>query len=390
MSWRVFDQRPYLIHRDFEPEHAAALRANELCFLRRQHRCEKVFGASKSCFVACPTDDSLEPLLALLEAKLATHGIETVVAVKERAYGQDIVCTKICGRIIESRFCVVILDETDKRGVSVANPNVYYEYGLMTALRKNVIPLQRDGMPLAFNIQSQDTIKYTPKNMAGELERAIRDAISDTEPGQQTKEPNAKVSARSILRRLELAGYVEAGRDHKASAATQDTQFITFISNKHGYLFLAKVDDEREAQLYLDDLQVLVYRINEMRKQAEAEIAARPYKIGSTKRKITMLKKKEQPFGTRIFELERELLSIENSTPALKRRFTNISRARLGFISLQDVDSTQLTHATEVAVTGTPIQHVWNTGNILRLDKVDINLSSPTPSCTVATVSNNE
>jgi len=132
--------------------------------------------------------------------------------VKERAYGQDIVCTKICGRIIESRFCVVILDEVDRDGVNIANPNVYYEYGLMTALRKHVIPLQRDGMSLAFNIQSQDTVKYNARNMADELERAIRDAIAQTEPGHHRGETDVPVGTRGIRRRLELAGYVAAER----------------------------------------------------------------------------------------------------------------------------------------------------------------------------------
>jgi len=60
MPWRDYDPRPYLMRAGFEPERTAPLRANDICFMRRQHRCDKVFGASKSCFVACPTDDALE------------------------------------------------------------------------------------------------------------------------------------------------------------------------------------------------------------------------------------------------------------------------------------------------------------------------------------------
>jgi hypothetical protein len=127
------------------------------------HNCGKIFGASKSCFIACPTDEELEPILELMSEKLTKMGVEPVIAVKERAYGQDIFCTKICGKIIESRFCAVFLDDTIINKQNIPNPNVYYEYGLMTSLRKHIIPLQKDSLKLAFNIQSYDTIIPTIK-----------------------------------------------------------------------------------------------------------------------------------------------------------------------------------------------------------------------------------
>jgi len=138
---------------------------NEQCFIRKEHKCGKFFGASKSCFIACPTDDKIETILELMSEKLMKVGIEPIIAVKERAYGQDIFCTKICGKIIESKFCIVILDDAVRENGNIPNPNVYYEYGLMTSLRKHIIPLQRDDLHLAFNIQSYDTIKYNNKNI---------------------------------------------------------------------------------------------------------------------------------------------------------------------------------------------------------------------------------
>jgi len=85
-----------------------SFRLNEYCFIRKGHKCGKNFGASKSCFIACPENDELETVIALIMEKLTKEGYEPIVAVKERAYGQDIFCTKICGKIIESRFCIVI------------------------------------------------------------------------------------------------------------------------------------------------------------------------------------------------------------------------------------------------------------------------------------------
>ena len=81
-----------------------------------------------------------------MSEKLAKVGVEPIIAVKERAYGQDIFCTKICGKIIESRFCIVILDDTIEAEKNIPNPNVYYEYGLMTSLRKHIIPLQKEDL----------------------------------------------------------------------------------------------------------------------------------------------------------------------------------------------------------------------------------------------------
>ena len=58
---------------------------NERCFIRKEHECGKMFGPSKSCFIACPTDDDLEAILGLMSEKLSKVGIEPIVAVKERA-----------------------------------------------------------------------------------------------------------------------------------------------------------------------------------------------------------------------------------------------------------------------------------------------------------------
>src|SRR5574337_706789 len=106
MSWRTFDY-PFMYDAKVQScSRIGSSALNEQCFIRKQHKCGKMYGASKSCFIACPTDDDLEPILELMSEKLTKLGIEPIIAVKERAYGQDIFCTKICGKIIESRFCI--------------------------------------------------------------------------------------------------------------------------------------------------------------------------------------------------------------------------------------------------------------------------------------------
>ena len=136
--------------------------------------------------------------MELFSEKLAKVGIETIIAVKERAYGQDIFCTKICGKIIESKFCVTILDDSIVGGKNIPNPNVYYEYGLMTSLGKHIIPLQKEDLKLAFNIQSYDTIKYNFRNIGTELDRAIKDAIRITE-SRDKEDEKAPFGCKSIV-----------------------------------------------------------------------------------------------------------------------------------------------------------------------------------------------
>ncbi len=58
----------------------------------------------------------------------------------------------------------------------------------MTSLRKHIIPLQKDKLKLAFNIQSYDTIKYTDSNISSEIDRAIKDASSAAHTGDLSEE----------------------------------------------------------------------------------------------------------------------------------------------------------------------------------------------------------
>jgi hypothetical protein len=238
-----------------------------------------------------------------MSEKLSRAGIEPIIAVKERAYGQDIFCTKICGKIIESRFCIVILDDSIRDDTNIPNPNVYYEYGLMTALRKHIIPLQKDDLILAFNIQSYDTIKYNNRNVTNELDRAIKDAIKLTETikSERTNEP---MNDKFILRRMELAGLEAKDERWVLSDAIDDTGLKGFGHHEKGfYAYVGKVDDEKDAQTYIDDLSVVIYRtekkikslqdnLNKLEKQQEVTEHEIEYKFESRKERIEDLKDK--------------------------------------------------------------------------------------------------
>lgn len=265
MSWQHYPYYYPFASSDTVKSFPEALKRNEQCFIRKEHKCDKIFGASKSCFIACPTDDDIEPILELMSEKLAKIGVEPIIAVKERAYGQDIFCTKICGKIIESKFCIVILDDTIQDKANIPNPNVYYEYGLMTSIRKHIIPLQKDGLDLAFNIQSYDTIKYTSKNIGSELDRAIKDAVRITERQQKETDINV-LSDKTILRKMEMAGFtIKEDDEWTLHNSIEDTKFKGFINKDEGfYSLLGKIDDVADIQTYVEDLDVVTHRIEKL------------------------------------------------------------------------------------------------------------------------------
>jgi hypothetical protein len=248
---------------------------SEQCFIRKEHKCGKIFGASKSCFIACPNNDDLQPILELMSEKLTKVGIEPVIAVKERAYGQDIFCTKICGKIIESRFCIVILDDTIGKNQNIPNPNVYYEYGLMTSLRKHIIPLQKDDLNLAFNIQSYDTIKYNARNISSELDRAFKDAIRITEGGDKKdqKDLHGFLPTKTLLHKMELSGFEIKKESWILNSAISDTDFKGFGQHAKGfYVYLGKIDENNEFQTYLEDTNVVLYRTEKKYEEIEKEL----------------------------------------------------------------------------------------------------------------------
>lgn len=323
---------------------ADSLPYNEQCFIRKDHKCGKLFGASKSCFIACPTDDELEPILELMSEKLSKVGIEPIIAVKERAYGQDIFCTKICGKIIESRFCIVILDDTIDGGKNIPNPNVYYEYGLMTSLRKHIIPLQRENLDLAFNIQSYDTIKYTSRNVAAELDRAIKDAIRLTE-AKEKDDRKESLPEKALLRRLELAGLDVRDHEWILYEAISDTNFKGFGHyDRHFYLYLGRIDEETEFQDHLEDLGVVLYRTEKKVGELKQNQASNTKKKRRVTEDLRKLETETTPSGrpvptSRRVPFERELKHINNNIEQTKSKLSLMSTIYVGFFINPTIDA---------------------------------------------------
>ena len=335
MGWKEgMGMLPFLSSVEALQHPVRQFKVNERCFIRKEHKCGKIFGASKSCFIACPDEEELGPILELFTEKLAKVGIETIIAVKERAYGQDIFCTKICGKIIESKFCVTILDDAIVDGKNIPNPNVYYEYGLMTSLGKHIIPLQKEDLKLAFNIQSYDTIKYNFGNIATELDRAIKDAIKITKPEDREDTKAEGLPEKFILRNLELSGLELRDSDWILDDAINDTGFKGFGQyDKRFYVYLGKLDDQEEMQTYLDDLNIVLYRTEKKFEELEGDIQELEKQIEDFESDVSKPRTGEFP-SRRAFQLRtKEQLEDKRSKADL------MSHIYVGFIINSEVDA---------------------------------------------------
>ncbi|MDP8237619.1 MAG: nucleotide-binding protein [Candidatus Hatepunaea meridiana] len=153
---------------------------NENCIVGLP-RCDYVFNSNRSCFIAYGFLESrLET--EILRNLLHENSIEVFEAGGNLESGKNAFCTKICSKIIVSQFCIVLLNQDDRDGIKMPNANVNMEYGLMLGFNKYIIPFQRHGELLPFNVSGLDTIKYDQSNFKEKAGEAIEQAIEQTKP----------------------------------------------------------------------------------------------------------------------------------------------------------------------------------------------------------------
>ena len=231
------------------------------------------------CFIACPDPKEVGLELEIISEKLQKEGIDPFIAVRERAYGEDIFCTKICGRIIESMFCIVLLNDakSNKSNELIPNPNVYYEYGLMTAMKKEIVPLQHSEHDLAFNIRGLETIRYTNENLVDELEKAIKKTLAIIEMTQETEqvEIESDLYTRKIFWMLESKGFTRQSRYSRDSLleTSDNTIFMKYTDSKDNPLFIVVAKNNEMTLDVIGGLKVISSRIDKIKYRTEIEIS---------------------------------------------------------------------------------------------------------------------
>ena len=171
------------------------VRQNEFCIVG-QPQCGYYFNSSRSCFIGYGFNTSRMEV-TIISRLLEEYGIEPIEAGQSLSAGQNVFCTKICSKIIQSRFCIIVVNNDTTSGIEVPNANVHSEYGLMLGFNKHIIPFQKDDQRLAFNVSGFDTIKYNQANFEGFARKAILLAMERTDA---PKEPeNVMASIKNYL-----------------------------------------------------------------------------------------------------------------------------------------------------------------------------------------------
>jgi hypothetical protein len=158
-------------------------------------------------FIAAPADEEFALEIDILKSLLEEKGYEAYVALRNIDPGKFAFCTKICSKIITSQFCIALLNASAHRDmpeVKIPNPNVHMEYGLMLAFRKYVLPFQRKGESLAFNIQPLDTLLYSKGEFRKIANKAIDSAILAA--GTTARSTRALASSELLLKYLSIRG----------------------------------------------------------------------------------------------------------------------------------------------------------------------------------------
>ncbi|RKX65584.1 MAG: hypothetical protein DRP42_04515 [Tenericutes bacterium] len=220
------------------------IRVNQKCLVRHQD-CKRIFEGSRICFVASPNSEEVALELEIIQQKLREANIEPYIAVEQREFQKDIFCEKICSKIIESQFCIVFLNDVADKVDHIRKPNanVYYEYGLMTAFGKKIIPIQLEGQSLAFNIQSLDTLKYNKRDFIRQIEEGIKMTLLSIEEEEEEKNGT---SSNNLEWALDSMGLVKLDRfdfRHGRSLSISSLGFSWYNNPREGRLFFVGLFD---------------------------------------------------------------------------------------------------------------------------------------------------
>lgn len=223
------------------------------------HPCGRLVGRrTDTVFIAAPSAPEHHFETALAKDVVKGAKLTPEVAVHRQLLSKEVFCAKVCGPIIESRFCIVFLNE--------GNPNVFYEYGMMRPLHKVVIPLLREHEACPFNVRHLDTLVYVQPRLKQMLTEAVADAVAETEPRpgtskhRKTRQLPASPLAVQVSKLLELQEGVVEYVDGFAECA-EGTMFA--VKRGHDGLYLVAIVDEWRQQEVLTDTLLVCRRLDE-------------------------------------------------------------------------------------------------------------------------------
>ncbi|MBU4311997.1 MAG: nucleotide-binding protein [Candidatus Omnitrophica bacterium] len=157
--------------------------------ITRDKPCDETKIVPNLCFVSIASSAELNQIKKAIIDTLHRHSIEEYIAEDVDALNQDLFCEKICSKILQSRFCIMVLTEACFKGEvnnPKPNPNVYFEYGMATVIGKKIIPLYPEPANAApFNIRGLGLAEYSSDKTSNKyiekvLDKQVKGAIRNT------------------------------------------------------------------------------------------------------------------------------------------------------------------------------------------------------------------
>jgi hypothetical protein len=222
---------------------------NQKCFFGLPY-CGFGFESSRHCFVASPSDPECQLELDLIKKELDKSNYEAYIAVENFTGGKNIFCQKICSKIITAHFCIAILNESthkEDKHITIPNPNVHFEYGLMCALNKRVIPMMIEGKKLPFNVAPLDTIIYSKSTFTSQLTKHTSEsimAIQATESDPLTGSMDRQVFEFMSLRGLVLADITPTSFNKAVYDLGGYLGFLLFFGGIYAFFLIAEKSDD--------------------------------------------------------------------------------------------------------------------------------------------------
>lgn len=252
----------------------AEAKINESCIIGLP-TCGYAFSSSRMAFIAAPSDEEFALELEVLQQLLREKEYESYVALQRVEPGKFAFCTKICSKIITSQFCIVLLNPSahhEHKDIKIPNPNVHLEYGVMMAFKKTILPLQREGSDLAFNIRPLDTIIYNPARFKEKAEQAIDGAILTA--GTTSRPVRTLASSLALLRYLAVRGLrLSDVSNEEANALYQLGSTLGFnLLDGQEVVYFGMFDLEPAKEVVFR-LKLLLQNLDMARKRFENELA---------------------------------------------------------------------------------------------------------------------
>ncbi len=140
-----------------------------------------------------------------------------------------------------------------------------------------------------------------------------------------------------------MAGFDAKSKDWFLADAISDTAFRGFgQQDKKFYAYIGKINSLDDTPMYLEDLQVSVYRTEKQAKEMQDELAAKTLQLDKEET-VAEQSERQESEPTSVFLRRRDLTrssirSLRERIPDLERRLSIMSIIYIAFIVAQELD----------------------------------------------------